>query len=48
MNSRESNEQFILSDNQHGFRKHHPSAYALACLYDKISTVIENKKYITF
>ena len=42
------NNHNILSDNQHGFRKHHPTAYALTCLYDKISTVIENKKYITF
>ena len=42
------NNHNILSDNQNGFRKHHPTAYALACLYDKISTVIENKKYITF
>ena len=42
------NNHNILSDNQHGFRKHHPTAYALTCLYDKISTVIENKKYTTF
>ena len=34
----------ILSDNQYGFRKHHPTAYALACLYDKISSAIENKE----
>lgn len=33
----------ILSDNQYGFRKHHSTAYALACLYDKISSAIENK-----
>ena len=26
----------ILYDNQYGFRKHHSTAYALACLYDKI------------
>ena len=35
----------ILSDNQYGFRKHHSAAYALACLYDKISSAIENKEY---
>ena len=35
----------ILSDNQYGFRKHHFTAYALACLYDKISSAIENKEY---
>ena len=35
----------ILSDNQYGFRKHHCTAYALACLYDKISSAIENKEY---
>ena len=35
----------ILSDNQYGFRKHHSTAYALACLYDKISSAIENKEY---
>ena len=34
----------ILSDNQYGFRKHHSTAYALACLYDKISSAIENKE----
>ena len=33
----------ILSDNQYGFRKHHSTA--LACLYDKISSAIENRKY---
>ena len=27
------------------FRKHHSTAYALACLYDKISSAIENKEY---
>ena len=42
------NNHNILSDNQYGFRKHHLTAYALACLYDKISTAIENKEYITF
>ena len=35
----------ILSDNQYGFRKHHSTAYTLACLYDKISSAIENKEY---
>ena len=35
----------ILSANQYGFRKHHSTAYALACLYDKISSAIENKEY---
>ena len=35
----------ILSDNQCGFRKHHSTAYALACLYDKIFCAIENKEY---
>ena len=35
----------ILSDNQYGFRKHHSTAYALACLYDRISSAIENKEY---
>ena len=35
----------ILSDNQYGFRKHHSTAYALACLYDKISSAIEYKEY---
>ena len=38
----------ILSDNQYGFCKHYAwvlhSAYALACLYDKISSAIENKE----
>ena len=28
---------------RYGFRKHHSAAYALACLYDKISSAIENK-----
>ena len=31
------NNHSILSDNQYGFRKH-LTAYALACLYDKISS----------
>ena len=35
----------ILSDNQYGFRKHHSTAYALACLYDKSSPAIQNKEY---
>ena len=35
----------VLSDNQYGFCKHHSTAYALACLYDKISSPIENKEY---
>ena len=35
----------ILSDNQYCFCKHHSTAYALACLYDKISSAIENKEY---
>ena len=34
------NNHNILSDNQYGFRKHHSTAYALACLYDKISSAI--------
>ena len=40
------NNHNILSDNQYGFRKHYStaSAYALACLYDKISSVIDNKE----
>ena len=38
----------ILSVNQYGFRKHHSTAYALACLNDKISATIANRKYITF
>ena len=33
----------VLSDNQYGFCKHHSTAYA--CLYDKISSAIENKEY---
>ena len=32
----------ILSDNQYGFRNYHSTTYALACLYDKISSAIEN------
>ena len=34
------NNHNILSDNQYGFPKHHSTAnaYALACLYDKISS----------
>ena len=35
----------ILSDNQYGFCKQHSTAYALACLYDQISSAIENKEY---
>ena len=35
----------FLSDNQYDFCKHHSTAYALACLYDKISSPIENKEY---
>ena len=31
----------IQSDNQCGFRKHHSNAFALACLYEKISSAIE-------
>ena len=42
--SRFLNNHNILSDNQYGFRKHHSTAYALACLYDKISSAIENKE----
>ena len=40
------NNHNILSDNQYGFRKHHytASAYALTCLYDKISSAIDNKE----
>ena len=38
------NNHNILSDNQYGFRKHHSTSYALACLYDKISSAIENKE----
>ena len=38
------NNHNILSDNQYGFRKHRFTAYALACLYDKISFAIENKE----
>ena len=40
------NNHNILSDNQYGFRKHHStaSAYALTCLYDKISSAIDNKE----
>ena len=41
--SRFLNNHNILSDNQYGFPKHH-SAYALACLYDKISSAIDNKE----
>ena len=39
------NNHSILSDNQYGFCKHHSTAYALACLYDKISSANENKEY---
>ena len=35
----------FLSGNQYGFRKHHSTAHALAWLYDKISSAIENKEY---
>ena len=38
------NNHNIFSDNQYGFRKHHSTAYALTCLYDKISSAIENKE----
>ena len=40
------NNHNILSDNQYGFPKHQStaSAYALACLYDKISSAIDNKE----
>ena len=38
------NNHNILFDNQYGFRKHHSTAYTLACLYDKISSAIENKE----
>ena len=38
------NNHNILSDNQYGFRKHHFTACALAWLYDKISSAIENKE----
>mgnify|MGYP001799899540 CR=1 FL=1 len=31
----------ILSDNQFGFRKHYSTEYALALLYDKISSSID-------
>ena len=31
----------ILSDNQFGFRKHYSTEYALALLYDKISSAID-------
>ena len=39
------NKNNILSDNQYGFRKHHSTSYALTCLYDKISSAIDNKEY---
>ena len=32
----------ILSDNQFGFHKHHSTEYALALLYDKISSAIDS------
>ena len=40
------NNHNIPSDNQYGFPKHHStaSAYALVCLYDKISSAIDNKE----
>ena len=34
----------ILSDNQFGFRKHHSTKYALALLYDKISSSIDKQE----
>ena len=34
----------ILSDNQFGFRKHHSTEYALALLYDKISSAIDSNE----
>ena len=39
------NNNNILSDNQYGFRKHHSTSYALTCLYDNISSAIDNKEY---
>ena len=38
------NNHNIFSDNQYGFRKHHSTVYALACLYDNISSAIENEE----
>ena len=38
------NNHNIPSDNQYGFRKHHSTPYALACLCDKISSAIEKKE----
>ena len=38
------NNHNILSDNQYGFRKHHSTTYALACLYDKIFSSIKNEE----
>ena len=35
MFNRVLNKNNILSNNQYGFRKHHSTAYALTCLYDK-------------
>ena len=32
----------ILSDNLIGFRKHHSAEYALALLYDKISSAVDS------
>ena len=45
--SRFLNNHNILFDNQFGCRKHHStaSAYALACLYDKISSAVDNKEW---
>ena len=34
----------ILSDNQFGFRKHHSTEYALALLYDIISSAIDSNE----
>ena len=34
----------ILSDNQFGFRKHNLTEYALALLYDKISSAIDSNE----
>ena len=34
----------IISDDQLGFRKHHSTEYALALLYDKITSAIDNNE----
>ena len=34
----------ILSENQFGFRKHHSTKYALALLYDKISSAMDSNE----